>query len=135
MSTSTSSLVTSEDLTSAGTTWYNKTFFKSSGSAVKASTVDWGNLSNASLVGAKTVKGPSPLRVSAKPALTTKSTKVVAPSRVKTSGRLWLRTTEAIARKTNSFMMFVSLCCSRKIEVAHYEAPGLNTTYTGGPWQ
>ncbi len=39
-----------------------------------------GSLLKASLVGAKTVKGPPVLTVSASPALTTRSTSVVAPA-------------------------------------------------------
>ena len=42
-----------------------------------ASTVPAGSLAKASSVGAKTVKGPAPLRVSTKPAAVTAATRVV----------------------------------------------------------
>ena len=41
-----------------------------------------GSLANASLVGANTVKGPPVETVSASPALTTRSTSVVAPTQI-----------------------------------------------------
>ena len=45
-------------------------------------TKDHPTLANASLVGANTVKGPSPARVSTRPAATTRSTSAVAPGDV-----------------------------------------------------
>src|SRR3954449_4776384 len=50
------------------TTWYSRIFLRASGSLSRPSTVPAGSLANASSVGAKTVYGPAPLRVSTSPA-------------------------------------------------------------------
>merc|ERR1719220_2994357 len=59
--------------------WYSSTLFSSSVSAVTAATRSAGSAAKAALVGAKMVKGPGPVRVSASPALTASSTRVEAP--------------------------------------------------------
>ena len=98
------------DLISDPTTWYKRTFFKISGLAIRSSLVFSSILSNASLVGANTVNGPSPERVSVNSALAINSTKVEAPSRVNISGNVWAEVTwKKIWYKHTYFLKY--LCC------------------------
>ena len=70
--------VTSAAITFPGTTWYVSTAVSLSlfSGFSRSSTVPGGSLANASFVGAKTVKGPSPESVSANPAAWTAVTSV-----------------------------------------------------------
>ena len=73
------SLTTSLAMTLPGTTWYVKTLTSWSlfSGFNSFSTVPAGSFSNAALVGANTVNGPLPERVSARPAALTAATSVL----------------------------------------------------------
>ena len=65
-------------MTLPGTTWYVRIWVRSPlGSLSSVSTVPAGSLAKASSVGAKTVNGPSPLRVSTRPAASRAAASVV----------------------------------------------------------
>src|SRR3954447_590387 len=85
------SFTTWSEVTLPLTTWYSRIFLTASGSLSRPSTVPAGSLAKASSVGANTVYGPAPLRVSTSPAA------VAAVSRV-------LNEPAAVAVSTMSFI-------------------------------
>src|SRR5690606_15413646 len=60
-----------------GTTWYVSTWVSAALSFSRAFSLSWGILAKASSVGAKTVNGPGPFKVSTSPAACTAVTKVL----------------------------------------------------------